>query len=268
MASQVGDEGPFALDAPESIHLSNAPLDRVLCQVRWPELTGFAQRFDAIGESLSSALASDYPLFAKRQESNFVIGPNGIEPQPGNFVYQWSSTDGRWSVHFAPTFVTIETTRYTRKEDLLGRLENILGSLQTHAPIPVYNRVGYRYTNRVSTVPDINSLIKPQVRGGGAVPIRDGVFVIQSVTETLYSVDQDRLLARWAQLPAGATVDPAIPPLDSESWVLDLDTFTETAAAFNPKEIVETGFRLAGRGYRFFHWTVTPQFLEMFGATK
>ncbi|MDT5170931.1 MAG: hypothetical protein QOD02_4272, partial [Mycobacterium sp.] len=56
MASQVGDEGPFALDAPESIHLSNAPLDRVLCQVRWPELTGFAQRFDAIGESLSSAL--------------------------------------------------------------------------------------------------------------------------------------------------------------------------------------------------------------------
>ncbi|MBJ7337148.1 TIGR04255 family protein [Mycolicibacterium sp.] len=266
MAASAADHGPFALDAPQSIHLQNAPLDRVLCQVRWPELTGFAQRFDAIGESLGSALAKDYPLFAKSQETNFVIGPNGIAPQPGTFVYQWSSADGQWSVHFAATFVTIETARYTSKEDLLGRLRFILSSLQEQVAIPLYTRIGYRYTNRVSTVSDINSLIKPQVRGGGAVPVREGAFVVQSVTETLYSVDQDKLLARWAQLPAGATVDPAVQPLDSESWVLDLDAFTEAGAGFHPDEIVDTGLRLARRGYAFFVWSVTPQFLKTFGA--
>lgn len=268
MAASVADEGPFSLIEQESIPLSNAPLDRVLCQVRWPELTGFMQRFDSIAENLSSALANDYPLFAKMHEANFVFGPNGVAPQPGTFVYQWSSADASWSVHFAPTFITVETSEYTNKEDLLGRLRKILVAAQECASIPVYSRIGYRYTNRVSTGADINNLIKPEVRGGGAVPVRDGACVVQSVTETLYSVDQDKLLARWAQLPPGATVDPAIPPLPSESWVLDLDSFTETTAAFDPEVITKAALRLAKRGYAFFNWSVTPQFLQMFGAEQ
>ena len=266
MVAPRANEGPFALNAPETIRLSSAPLERVLCQVRWPELTGFTQRFDSIGEAIGISLAGDYPLFAKRQEANFVIGPNGVAAQPGIFVYQWSSADSRWGVHFAPTFLTIETSRYTSKEDLLDRLRKVLTSVRQHTSIPHYTRLGYRYTNRVTAVTDINELIRPEVRGGGAVPLREGASVLQSVTETLYQVDEDRLLARWAQLPGGATIDPAIPPLDSESWILDLDSFSETAGAFDPEEIGETALRLAKRGYTFFRWSVTQQFLEMFGA--
>jgi uncharacterized protein (TIGR04255 family) len=264
----VGSDGdPFLLGTQEPIRLLRAPLDRVLCQVRWPELTGFAQRFDSIGDSIGLQLAEDYPLFTKRQEANFILGPSGVAAQPGIFVYQWSTANTVWSVHFAPNFLSIETSRYTTKEDLLDRLQQVLAVVRDAARIPHYIRVGYRYTNRVTGVADINELIRPEVRGGGAVPLGPGASLIQSVTETLYRVDEDMLLARWAQLPAGATIDPAIPPLQAESWVLDLDTFNESGASdFEPAEIAATALRLARRGYTFFRWSVTDQFLALFGA--
>jgi len=163
--------------------------------------------------------------------------------------------------------LTIETRRYTSKEDLLARLHRVLEVVGNIGRIPQYIRVGYRYTNRVTGVADINELIRPEVRGGGAVPLVPNVSVVQSVTETLYKIDADMLLARWAQLPADATIDPAIPPLQAESWVLDLDTFNEAEAqGFDPDEITSNALRLARRGYTFFRWSVTQQFLEMFGA--
>ena len=58
-----------------------------------------------------------------------------------------------------------------------------------------------------------------------------------------------------------------MPPLDSESWILDLDTFSEAAANFDPDEIAAAALRLAKRGYAFFRWSVTQQFLDTFGAS-
>jgi uncharacterized protein (TIGR04255 family) len=90
--------------------------------------------------------------------------------------------------------------------------------------------------------------------------------VVQSVTETLYEIDEDRLLARWAQLPAGAVVDPALDALASESWILDLDSFSEVETPFTSGDICKSAFRLAGRGYTFFRWSVTNAFLDTFGG--
>lgn len=263
-------DSPFLMSSPDSVHLANAPLVRVLCQVRWPALTRFIQSFDTFGDAIGSELAEEYPLFAKRQEAQFVIGPDGVVAEPGIFVYQWSSSDSVWVIHFAPTFLTMETSRYSSKEDLLSRFRRVVDVVGKVVSIPTYTRIGYRYTNRVTGVTDINELIRPEVRGGGAVPL-EGVdaSVIQSVTETLYRVEADMLLARWAQLPSGTTIDPAIPPIQADSWVLDLDTFSETPTnGFDPESIASTAHRLALRGSTFFRWSVTDQFLERFGARR
>lgn len=257
---------PFAETPPESVHLPRAPLARVLCQARWPELTQLVQKLDPIAEAVGSDLAGDYPLFSRRHEANFILGPDGITPSQGAAVYQWSTANSQFNVHFSHTFVTVETNQYTSKEDLIARLGSVLDVIARHANIPICSRVGYRYTNQVGAEIDIRPLIKPEVRGGEAIPSRAGVRVVQSVTETLYQIDDDQLLARWARLPAGAVVDPTLDAAATESWVLDLDTFTEGRVPFSSSEVCKVALRLAGRGYTFFRWSVTDEFLETFGG--
>jgi uncharacterized protein (TIGR04255 family) len=128
-------------------------------------------------------------------------------------------------------------------------------------------RMGYRYTNRVPGEIDIRPLIRAEVRGGDAVvPPRPGVEVVQSVSETLFKVGADTLLARWAQLPGGVTIDPTLPPLSTESWLLDLDAYNEETIPFVAADIATSAFRLAGRGYTSFRWSVPEKFLEVFGG--
>ena len=264
-------EGPFALEPPKKIQLNNAPLAKVLCQVRWPELTQFKvkEQFDIVAESIGTSLASQYPLFNKRQEQNFVLGPTGISAAPGMTVYEWASADTRWHVHFGDTFIAIETRRYTNKEDLVQRLDEVLSAIVQHVSIPIYSRIGYRYINFVDATEAIESLIRAEVRGGEAVPVRPGAEVIRTVTETLYRVDEDHLLARWAKLPSGVLIDPGIPPLKSDSWILDLDAYNdEQGALLNPSQIAQKATRLANRGYTFFRWSVTQEFLTKFGVVK
>lgn len=260
-------EGPFAETPPPSIRLENAPLARVLCQVRWPELTQLAQQFEPIAKAIGADISGDYPLFAMRQEANFTVGPSGVSASPGVAIYQWTTPDGRFNVHFSHTFLTLETERYTSKEDLIGRLEKVLEVVLHHAAIPICVRMGYRYTNRVPANIDIKPLIRAEVRGGDAVaPPRPGVKVVQSVSETLFKIDADTLLARWAHLPAGATIDPTLQPLSTESWLLDLDAYNEETIPFVAADLARSALRLAGRGYTFFRWSVTDAFLEAFGA--
>lgn len=262
--------GPFAQEPPTKVQLDNAPLAKVVCQVRWPDLTQFKQQFDTIAESIGASIAGEYPFFNKRQEQNFVLGPAGVSAAPGMTVYQWASADTRWHVHLGDTFAAIETSRYTNKEDLVERLDKVLSAIVENVSIPIYSRIGYRYINRVDAAEDIESLIRAEVRGGAAVPVRPGAELIRTVTETLYRVDEDQLLARWAKLPRGVLIDQAIPPLESDSWILDLDAFNETegGAPFDPSAIAQTATRLGNRGYTFFRWSVTGEFLAKFGVVK
>jgi uncharacterized protein (TIGR04255 family) len=263
-------QGPFAQEPPERVQLDNAPLAKVLCQVRWPELTQFKQQFDTIAESIGTSIAAEYPLFNKRQEQNFIIGPTGVSAAPGMTVYEWASADSRWHVHFGDTFITIETKRYTKKEDLVERLGKVLTAVADNVSIPISNRIGYRYINCVDASENIESLIRAEVRGGEAVPVRVGTELIRTVTETLYRVDEDYLLARWAKLPSGVLIDPTLPALTSDSWILDLDAYHESqeGVPFDPSRVMETATRLGNRGYTFFRWSVTKDFLAKFGVVK
>jgi uncharacterized protein (TIGR04255 family) len=167
------DGGPFSQDPPESIHLVNTPLARVLCQVRWPELTRLIKDFEGTAENIGASLADDYPLFAVRRESNIVLGPNGISSSAGVPIYQWSTANGQFVVHFSHTFLTVETARYSNKEDLIGRLEKVLNVVNDHVSIPICSRLGYRYTNRVLGDIDIRplaSILRGGWRGLGLIP--------------------------------------------------------------------------------------------------
>ena len=91
----------------------------------------------------------------------------------------------------------------------------------------------------------------------------------QALSESLFVVPNTRaqLLARWGQVPPQSTVDPnAIEPVDSPSWILDLDMFSVESQPFDPEALVAEVRMYAERIYTVFRWAVTEEFLRQYGG--
>jgi len=61
------------------------------------------------------------------------------------------------------------------------------------------------------------------------------------------------------------------PPVNAESWMLDIDSFTTEGMSndgFSPETLTGLLNTMANRAYAFFRWSVTDRFLVRFGATE
>jgi uncharacterized protein (TIGR04255 family) len=261
---------PFNDEPVEEKSLSAAPLPLVLCQVRWPQITELIDNIDQIAKSFGSGLASDYPLSEQHQEMQIQVSPLGVTQVPGETIHQWMSADGDWVISLSKLFLTLQSKKYTSRSDFLERLEKALNALSAIVAIPVIDRIGFRYINRI-TEEDLEQLprfIRSEVLGGSTISFGDDVKMLHTVTETLYSVGQSRLLVKSARLPAGGTLDPTVPPVPGESWVLDLDASIENRIFFDPSNTVAVTRELSATAYDFFRWAVTDDFLQHFGDDR
>lgn len=263
--------GPFNGEPVQEMSLVAAPLPLVLCQVRWPQITDLIENIDQVARDLGSKLSSEYPLSEQHQEMQIQVSPLGVTQVPGEKVHQWTSADGNWSISLSKLFLTLQTKKYISRVDFSTRLERILTTLSELVGIPVIDRIGFRYINRISGSADLEKLpqlIRSEVLGGSVTSFDSSVKMLHTVTETLYEVEQSRLLVKSAKLPAGGTLDPTIPPVPGESWLLDLDASTENRMPFDPPAVVELARGLSSTAYDFFRWAVTDYFLEHFGGER
>ena len=112
---------------------------------------------------------------------------------------------------------------------------------------------------------DIAALVRPEVRGIAGTPV--GSRAVHALCESMFELDDARLLARCGRLPPGATIDPAaIEPTNDPSWILDLDMFSAVAVPFSVDRLVQDASRFAERIYTFFRWAVTNEFLHRYGG--
>jgi uncharacterized protein (TIGR04255 family) len=184
-------------------------------------------------------------------------------------VWRFQNADGEWRVSLAPDFIAIETTRYTSRNDFLGRFQMILEALQEHFEPRIVDRLGVRYIDRVTgeNLERLPELVGPEVAGILGSSLSQHVH--HSICENVFQLPEEggRLLARWGLVPPNATVDPAaIEPLGEKSWLLDLDAYTEEGLAFDAAEVVARARRFAERIYKFFRWSVEPEFLRRYGG--
>lgn len=279
--TKVALSGPFGDECVEEIILTDPPLARVICQVRFPRLSKLAIGDDA-ANTVASALADYYPVFNETREITIVITPEGVSQAPsGGRAWQLDSADGSWKVSFGAEFVAVHTERYTTREEFAAHVAAVLGVFCAHLTVPHSTRIGIRYINRVenATVDMLKELVRPELLGGLAVPMA-GVELATAMNEAMYNLAPqtdtgivgvtplitDGLQARWGLLPAGAVLDPTLPPAAVPSWVLDLDSFRATTAPFTPEDVASSLRQLAERAYRYFRWVVTPEFLTRFGG--
>lgn len=248
------------------LRLSQSPLVRVLTQVRWPELGGF--NVDAVAQEVGRGLADEFPLIAKQNENQVILTPDGVHQQTTGVIHRFTSIDDAWSVSLGKTFVALETTAYTDHTDFVNRLKRVLTVLSAVTSIPRWSRIGYRYTNRLVGVDDLAALqdyFLPSVLGG-LPAASDNVELVHSISESVYRVGESMLLVRSARLGSGASIDPTLPPVDGDSWVLDLDAFDEATSVqmFSPEVVVKRADELSRIAYAHFLAVIQDRFIERF----
>jgi uncharacterized protein (TIGR04255 family) len=256
---------PLVSPPPVEVPLKDAPLVRVIAQVRFPEILSIEQR--SFVAPFQEALRHAYPVLRLDQTPGVLVGAIGVVAAKPMLAWRFNDIDGNWRVSLTSEFLALETTKYTSRSDFFARLRVALDALSEHFDPKQVDRLGVRYIDRITggAVDEIAALVRPEVRGiaGTLAASHAG----HSLSESLFAVDDARVLARWGQLPPRGTVDPAaIEPAEEKSWILDLDMFSASPTPFVADRVVEDARLYAERIYAIFRWAVTDDFLRRYGG--
>jgi uncharacterized protein (TIGR04255 family) len=262
---------PFTGDTEKRVRLNEAPLVLVLCQVRWPDFSHLQGDLAEVARAFGSAL-DGYPVISNIHEVAYTITPDGVTQAPGDKIFQWKSVDNVWYISLSRRFVSLYCTSYTSFADFLPRLEQVLGALESQVKIPLIERLGVRYVNRITDarlVENLAEYVRPEVLGYSGLTGESGAVQLgSSANQARYLVEDAVLQVRSGLVPAGETVDPAVPPAQQRSWVLDLDASSERVAPFDISAVLVEAGRLSDFAYDFFKYVSTEGFLKEFGVAQ
>lgn len=264
--SKVTDVNPLIATPPLEVPLDNAPLVRVIAQIRFPPILSIEQQ--AFVGSFQEAIRAEYPILEPVKTQSLIFNPEGAAVTP-TFQTTWCfwNTDRTWRISLASSSVSIETTKYTSRSDFLARLKDLLVKLHSNFHLSQIDRVGLRYIDRIvgQNLADISLLIRPEIAGISCSDLQE--YVHQVLHESLFLLPEAQIAARWGVMPANATFDPyAIDPVPERSWILDLDISTTQPQIFSVEAVMEQALDFTERIYTFFRWVVTNEFLRRYGG--
>lgn len=265
-------DDPLFGEVPERVLLSDAPLVRVLGQVKFPRIAKIAE--ESYIADFQEAIRDEYPHFQSDtiQGLDIVINGDDVKPRKVTTVI-WRFFDARRSlrVSLGPDAITLETASYVSRDDFLSRLEFILGKLVETIRPSLVQRVGFRYVNRLQDPADLGALsvlIHPELLN----VLQSGLVqhIDTSMTEIKGTTKEGNIIARYGLAPPKFSHDTDMaPPVDEKSWVLDVDSYSTNCAgeSFDTQMLRAELDKVAARAYAFFRWSVTEKFLERFGVT-
>ena len=266
---------PLAIETPAEVHLPNAPLARVLAQVRFPPILSIGKA-DMIAD-FQEELRGAYPHLNREEVQNIDLSP-GHEPRSITKETIWRLSDqeepATWRVSLGVDFVALETLTYTSRDDFLKRLRVVVANVEKFFQPADAKRVGLRYIDQLTgdAVDRIDELVQPNVLGilqtSDVAPAELREATVHLMTEAKVLAIEGLIQGRWGNLPPNTTHDPnALQPVDKPSWVLDLDMFSPHTMPFEPEKLTATAEAFSKRLYSVFREMVTEEFLRFYGGS-
>ncbi|MFZ1104791.1 MAG: TIGR04255 family protein [Hyphomicrobiaceae bacterium] len=260
---------PFCGPPPPEVPLANAPLVRVLTQVRFPDLAAVAE--PTAVAPFQELIRASYPIARREIIQHIQLNPQGPEAvkagQEG--IWRFENREKTWRASLAPNFLALETTRYTSRSDFLERVGTLIGALEQTLNPQIAQRIGLRYIDRIEgdAVGKVREFVKSEFQGVQPL-LADALGHV--VTQANFSTEEGATVsARWGLLPPDGTTDPStLEPIKTRSWVLDLDMFVEEQGDFTRAALVPQLAKFAERIYAVFRFVVTDAFLSHYGASK
>ncbi|MBL3562226.1 TIGR04255 family protein [Rhodovulum sulfidophilum] len=266
-------DDPLFGGIPERVLLSNAPLVRVLGQVKFPRIAKIAE--ESYIADFQEAIRGEYPHFQSDtiQGVNIVVNDNKVEPrQVTTVIWRFFDAHRVLRVSLGPEAITLETASYVSRDDFLSRFEFILRKLVETIRPSLVQRVGFRYVDRLQDPSDlaaISEFVHPELLNVLQSGLVEHIDI--SMTEVRGATKEGKILARYGLAPPRFSHDVEMaPPVDVKSWVLDVDSYSTNCDghSFDTQMLCAELDKVAARAYAFFRWSVTEKFLERFGAKQ
>jgi len=269
MADRCDD--PLFGEIPERVLLGDAPLVRVLGQVKFPRIAKIAE--ESYIADFQEAIRGEYPIFRNEtiQGLDIAIAGNEVKQRPVTSVI-WRFFDAKEILRVSLTAeaITLETAAYVSRDDFLIRFQFILEKLVETIRPSLVQRVGFRYVDRLqdpNDLAELSDLIHAELLN----VLQSGIVqhIDISMTEITGSTKEGKIIARYGLAPPKFSHDLEMaPPVGVKSWVLDVDSYSTNCAgkSFDAQMLCTELDKVAARAYAFFRWGVTEKFLKRFGA--
>jgi uncharacterized protein (TIGR04255 family) len=248
----------------KEVHLPNAPLVRVIAQVRYPVIASI-EDMKFIG-NFQESLRHSYPNFSS--EKSIMVNAFDLSDRRESTIWRFQDKNNEWRITLSPEFLAIESFAYKSRDDFFSRFDSALASLKEKIGPDSCERLGVRYIDQIkgAEFEKINTLVRPEVLDIYKSEL--GQYVSSSIRQSLLTFgDDQKLIARYGILQGKQTYDPAsVNVINENSWILDLDVYSDLKKDFDCKVISSQARSFADCAYRFFRWTVTNEFLTTYGG--
>lgn len=262
---------PFTKDDKKSVRLEKAPLELLMVQMRWPTHNALVHDFEQHVSRLTGYL-DDYPLSEPARDINVNLTSDGVSASEGEKIYHYYSVDNTWDLHITTHSATLScdprykgygfSDVYERFLELLEAVKNAFGVLQV-------NLLGVRYINRITdeeVIGNISNMFKPQAIGYQDLPLQDGIKLMTTMNQAVFEVEDINLNVRTGVVPPHQTPDRALEPVDTRSWVLDLQAVSTENLSTQGDAIQSVINRLSDTCYDFFKYVLLDEGEEKFGG--
>ncbi|WP_404814138.1 TIGR04255 family protein [Kitasatospora fiedleri] len=202
----MGTEGvqqlssPFGDEPCDDIPLQAAPLVRVLCQLRFDQLSILTSNNAA--DEFATCLSDNYPYMERAVEFNMLVGGGSVAPQATQTpVWRLRSADRLKTVTLINGSISLETSKYLSRDKFIGELSKVAAALQRVARVPSYSRIGFRFTNQIigdSSLADLPNLVRPEILGISGFKFGSGGSLDHLLSQAAFTVGPGSgLLVQW-----------------------------------------------------------------------
>ncbi|SRR6266508_3688361 len=268
--AEATPSSPYDPQPVEERPLGNAPLVRVLAQVRHPALLSLAgEAANQTALRVAEALDDHYPIFEAGRETGIILTPAGVKEHKdsGAGIWRLRNPKETWQVSFGKEFVALETSMYEGRTHFCSQLAVVLSAYVGEVRPPSATRIGVRYTNRITesqNLTRIKELVRTEVLGPVGTELPTDAELSHSFSQAQFATIDGGSLLNWGLLPANGVFDPMLTSTDSPSWILDIDAFHSSKVPFEAQAVTELARSLATRAYTHFRWAVTEEFLNTY----
>lgn len=263
-----------ALTTPDRVQYKNPPLVLTVFQIKFSPIWSIGSMSD-IGR-FQQFVSEDFPLSEKLDgvQLDFQVGPAGGSVNQSEMPKAWQFYDAEdeWKLTLQVDSLTIETRRYDRFEDLIGRINRAITALLTvYKPGSLF-RVGLRYVNEIREEAlgaiSLMKAINPTLLG----PLADPSFQSSLSQSTTDFVDIDELgrglNMRFGRISDGTTVQPiagAVVPA-GPFFLIDIDFYKQFDERRGTKFDVVQVDNIVGEFHslvwQVWNWSVTSQYQD------
>lgn len=248
---------PLNFPIVDDIHLANAPLREVICQVRSPtvlriaheEPVGFQEQVRARFPVLEIERAVIVEAEEKGERGRVVVRP----------VYRFYDQNRTYMVTLNVDSYALSTKDYTHWPDFSDTLTYIAEAFQKVYEIPYATRIGLRYINMLDTISTgLKSFdgVLDLLRGELTVMLRTGVILSPDLVMQQIRVanNGDQLTFRFGLIYEGSPAEP--------KFVLDFDQYVE--GEIDLDDLLHRCDRYHRLIYNAFRWCIADGKLHVF----